>query len=476
MSFEAQIENLDPKLVLVPADRQRTAIDISELESSVLEKGFIHPIVVRRSEDNQTIILVAGGQRLTVAKKHNLIIPVRFLETLDELEAAEIEFEENNKRADLPWRDHVNACGNIHNMYRQRNGEKWPATETAKKLSINPGYFRQILAVHKDINNIRLAAAGNITQAIGIIERFSQRQTESIVGEIAAATSDMFAKVASGEANVDITKAPEALTIDQAMSNITNSIDLFDTSPNTATPATSEPKPSSNVTAITNNPILVANFIDWSSTYTGEKFNFIHVDFPYGVNTRDSLTETYENNPKLYWQLFEALTSNLDKIMSYSAHMMFWFSYVHHDETKVKLRAANLHVIDMPLIWFKSDGRGAAPGLKGTQPRHVYEGAFLCARGQRPLVKQIGNGYACPNVTNPIHPTQKPEPMLRYFFEGLIDETTTMLDPTAGSGSAIKVAEALGVKRALGLELDESYAAAANGTIIRARTQRISGR
>ena len=41
----------------------------------------------------------------------------------------------------------------------------------------------------------------------------------------------------------------------------------------------------------------------------------------------------------------------------------------------------------------------------------------------------------------------------------IVDEYTNMLDPTCGSGSALRAAEALGASRMLGLEWNESFAA-----------------
>ena len=32
-------------------------------------------------------------------------------------------------------------------------------------------------------------------------------------------------------------------------------------------------------------PIITADFTEWAPTYTGQKFAFIHCDFPYGINT-----------------------------------------------------------------------------------------------------------------------------------------------------------------------------------------------
>jgi DNA modification methylase len=48
--------------------------------------------------------------------------------------------------------------------------------------------------------------------------------------------------------------------------------------------------------------------------------------------------------------------------------------------------------------------------------------------------------------------------MLTHFFRMLCDENTRLLDPTCGSGMAVKVAEASGASWALGLELNEEFA------------------
>jgi DNA modification methylase len=56
----------------------------------------------------------------------------------------------------------------------------------------------------------------------------------------------------------------------------------------------------------------------------------------------------------------------------------------------------------------------------------------------------------------------KPETMLKYFFEMFVDLSTRMLDPTAGSGSSLKVAKSLGARYVLGLEKDEGFCENAN--------------
>jgi site-specific DNA-methyltransferase (adenine-specific) len=92
------------------------------------------------------------------------------------------------------------------------------------------------------------------------------------------------------------------------------------------------------------------------------------------------------------------------------------------------------------------------------------------------LIRVAFNSYAAPTVRNKIHPSQKPEPMLRHFFSMLVDETTTMLDPTCGSAASLRAAEDLGARSILGVELDPNYAATALQRTLQARVLRALGK
>jgi DNA modification methylase len=71
-----------------------------------------------------------------------------------------------------------------------------------------------------------------------------------------------------------------------------------------------------------------------------------------------------------------------------------------------------------------------------------------------------------------IHVSIKPEPVLKHFFRMLVDEHTRLLDPTCGSGTALRAAEGLGAKNSLGIEADAEFADRAREALIRARTLR----
>jgi hypothetical protein len=209
--------------------------------------------------------------------------------------------------------------------------------------------------------------------------------------------------------------------------------------------------------------LFQTDFIQWLADYQGRKFNFLHCDFPYGMDIGESAqvrTETgrntgYEDSEDHYWTLCQALAASLDRILFPSAHVMFWFSLKHYAKTLEFFRThTDLVVQDFPVIWHKSDNKGVVPDAQ-RQPRRVYETCLLMSRGDRKIIRVVSNCYPAP--TGDLHTSEKPEPMLRHFMGMFVDELTEMLDPTCGSGGALRAAESLGAKRVMGLDISRPF-------------------
>jgi DNA modification methylase len=151
---------------------------------------------------------------------------------------------------------------------------------------------------------------------------------------------------------------------------------------------------------------------------------------------------------------------------------MFWFSMQHYDQIRqmVATKVPNLLIQTHPLIWLKSDNKGIASDPRHG-PRHIYETALLMTRNKRHVVKVVSDAYAAP-TDNAWHIHTKPEPMLRYFFEMLVDEHTRLLDPTCGSGSAVRAAESLKAHTVLGMDVDETLVGHARQALRSARNKR----
>lgn len=428
-------------------ERQRSKVDTGSLKESIRRNGLISPVVVTRE-----LVLVAGERRLTACRElGHETIPVRFVEELSPLELLIIELEENLKRSDLPWQDEVKAVAKLHELYCTIT-PGWSQVQSAEALSIGGPYLSSILRVARELDDPRISTATGVMPAYNILARIDERRIGDAVGAIMDAGEEIFAPPSV---------APPPLK------------------PGEKAPA----KPT--VIASPFESILQTSFFTWAPAYTGPRFNFIHCDFPYGMNVfggamsgRDKWATTaqgkapYSDSKEDYWNLIACLCDNLDRIMSPQGHLMFWFSMEHYTATLEAFRkqAPSLIFSPFPLVWVKSDNVGILPD-SNRGPRRVYETALVASREDRFIVKPVGNAtYAPTNKEH--HPSTKPEPVLKHFFQMFVDENTTLFDPTCGSASALRAAECLGAKRVLGLESDAEHHANACSALKLFRTLR----
>jgi DNA modification methylase len=152
--------------------------------------------------------------------------------------------------------------------------------------------------------------------------------------------------------------------------------------------------------------------------------------------------------------------------------MIFWFSMKHYYHTLDFFHKfmPSLSINPFPLIWMKSDNKGILPDHK-RGPRQIYETALLCSRGDRYIINAVANAYHGP-TDREHHPSTKPEPMLKHFFQMLVDENTRLLDPTCGGGSALRAAESLGAKFVFGIEESSDFVVSARQALKRSRVLR----
>lgn len=425
--------------------QRRELLDIDNLAQSIKLRGQLQPVVITRDH-----VLVAGERRYTAVEKLG-DRPLRCVYT-DELDAVElqaIELEENMKRLDLEWQDRCEAIMKYHE-FKQKHNSAWSNADTARALVMSDSQvFRHLLvAAEMRAGNQMVKEALKFTTAVGIAERKLQRQesseTEQLLAMAAAKPKPTPAKP-KASTQTDLEDAIAETEIDHDLDVI----------------ATLE---SSKATGY----ILNEDFKYWAEHYSGPKFNLIHCDFPYGVGMHKSdqgsgdAHGTYEDTPEIYWSLIDTLLNNLDNFCAPSAHLLFWFSMDFYEETYALL-SKHFKVSRFPLIWYKSDNSGILPD-PNRGPRRVYETAFFASRGDRKIVRPVSNVVAA-GVTRGRHMSEKSQEVLRHFFKMVVDEHSAVLDPTCGSGSAIRAAAASGAGRYLGLEINPEFAKLADETL-----------
>jgi ParB/RepB/Spo0J family partition protein len=348
--------------------------------------------------------LVTGERRFNAVRKLGWThVSAQYVDELDNATLSLIELEENIRRKDISWQERTLAIEKYHRLKREAD-PSWTQEATARTLNATPAHVAQHLTVAREIANPLVERQETFKSALDKAQEVSRRRDDSLIHNV---------------------------------------------NPVNDTPS----------------PILCADFIEWAQ-HDQDKFNFIHCDFPYGIDSQSSGQNPsgYTDTRDTYYQLFNALAGNLDNFCAPSAHMIFWFAAAEWQNTWEMLKLLKDFQFDeAPLIWHKSDGKGIIPDPY-RRPRRVYEMAFYGWRGDAKILQVRDNLFSAPTQRER-HAHEKSQAMLEHFFSMFVASDTRLLDPTAGSASSLRAAKRLGCNQMLGLELSEDFAAIARNAL-----------
>lgn len=413
--LSGEYETVAPSFIWVDrANRARRVVTeeaIAEKVESISRIGLIHPLTIARDGK-----LIAGETRWNALQRLGWTgIPIQWADALDPRDLMKIEYEENYKRTDLPWQDQCDFLRRFHSLCQEEHAT-WTQEDTAEAMGLDQTTVSKQLSVAEAIaaGDARVVNVKEYSTAVGIVKRQKERRAADELSMI----------------NVTLEEADGASDL-----------------PKVEKPQT---------------PIITGSFLEWVDDYAGTPFNLLHCDFPYGINA-DKFNQGaadafggYEDSPETYWVLVAALIRNRGKLLGTSGHIIFWFSMRYYTQTLEALSEV-FWVDPYPLVWHKSDNKGTLPDPE-RGPRRVYEVAFLCSHGDRKIISSVSNTFSGPTTRIGEHMSEKSEDMLRYFMRMMVDENTRMLDPTCGSGSALRAAASLGAGSVLGLEMNPEFA------------------
>jgi ParB-like chromosome segregation protein Spo0J len=366
-------------------------------------------------------------------------IPVRLCKNTDKLSSGALEFIENTSRLDLSWQDQAKAAWELHRLavfQSREQAELWSERKTSEMLGISPSALNRLITPFRVLESASEKTKPAIRQAI-----------EQSPTALSANNSISAIKERHGEA-IAVRRTP----LIQAKAQPTAIVPV-------APPVVEEPERTLGEKLLRN-----VSFLDWALTYTGPQFNFMHCDFPYGISYNSSGGQNtsaatkqageYDDSPEIYWALLECLLANRERILTSSAHIMFWFSQNLRRETEDRIMEVwpDAVISKFLLIWHCSDNSGLMP--TPAEGRRTYETALQITLGGRPLVGGKAMSFSSPRNENKIHRSQKPLAVLGHFFQQYVDDSTQMLDPTCGSATSVITATKLKANYALGLEID----------------------
>ncbi len=356
-------------------ERHRTVVDDLEgLKQSIATVGLLNPIIIDRDGT-----LIAGERRYNACLQLGLTsIPVQFRDDLPRLAREQIELDENIKRKQLSWEDEARAVLRFYEIGRELNPE-WSFDKTANELGMSQTQVIRQVHVGQALieGDPQVCGADRFSVAYGILERRSARASDAEENALNELLERPAPEVAGELAN-EVEDEPQAVA--------------------------------------TRTPVKCTDFTEWVMGYRGAKFNFIHCDFPYGIDADKhdqgaaQAMGGYEDTLDYYRQLVTTFLSRQDAFIAPSAHCMFWFSMRHYQWTKEAFEEAGWSVNYMPLLWVKSNNAGTLPDPK-RGPRQIYETALLCSRGDRFIVRAKSNAFAAP-TTKQFHMSEKNVDML----------------------------------------------------------------
>jgi len=203
------------------------------------------------------------------------------------------------------------------------------------------------------------------------------------------------------------------------------------------------------------------DFHEWARTYTGPKFNVIHCDFPYGINSHNSGQNPsgYDDSRGVYLDLCNTLSEHLDNFCADDAHMFFWCSssapLLSIAWEFLSVPGFGFTFDDVPLVWHKGGNQGIVPDSE-RRPRRMYEMCFFWWRGRAKRIPGIEfhNIVDADPTPNRQHAHEKSVVMLKKFFKPVVDGHSLVFDPTCGSGTALLAAKELGARYVFGIDKD----------------------
>lgn len=407
-----------PIAEIVIEERQRKKFDegyLSALGGSIMDKGLMHPIVLRKKDDK--LVLVAGERRLRAIiylHSHDVFfscdgevtppgeIPYVMLEDLSEADAMEAELEENLFRVDLSWQERQAALAGIHAL-REGLDPSQTIMDTAREIAEKTD--RSIDATRRDVKRAEfleqfmddpeVAAAGSMNEAYKVASR------------------KLEASFAAGLAAHEDQTNPDFILHEGDLTNIL--------------------------------PTLAAGTVD-----------IIIADPPYGMGADTfgdaaKLSHHYDDSAATGLFLNESIIREGFRIAKEQAHLFIFCDFQHF--TYLSKTAADYGWMPWrtPIIWAKGV-MGHAP-IPDLGPRRCYEMILYANKGKRKMPLVVPDVINISALRDKDHAAQKPHVLYNTLLRWSAIPGETVLDPCCGRGTVFLSAKDLRMK-AIGIEQD----------------------
>ena len=387
--------------------------EVDELAVSIQQFGMLHPITVRRGEEGK-YILVAGERRL---KAHLMLgikeIQVKLKDDLNSLEAKEIEIEENVRRKDFSWQEELSAKKALMQIKENIYGKASKGHHFGFGLQEAADFLGQsVSSIGQDLQ---------LADAMVKHPELAQSKNKSEAWK-------RFLRLKEGKVLEEIKRRASLVELDPI-----------------------------------NKIFILGDARKEMKLLEKESVDMVLVDFPYGKDIELKESSDGENRQVSPFQdgafetldLIDGLMRECFRVLKEDRTMLLFLDIIHVDKIKEIAGEIGFNVCPTPLVWSKTRGTGQPTNPTYYNPS--YELLLHLQKGWRKMNK--GN---VPNVIqedrvpakNKVHPTQKPQRLLKRLISLHTLPGELVIDPCAGSGSTLFAALEL-ERRAWGCEIME---------------------
>jgi DNA modification methylase len=416
--------------LVVLKDRQRQEHDPEKqvrLMESIASLGLRNAITVR--QENGQCIVVAGERRLRAIKDLWQMgesfayegkavgfgtVPCVDEGEIDPLRAEEMEFDENDARADLTWQERAAATARLDRIRRRQaaaSGNPPPTVgEIAAELrgpNADHNAFaatRQELILAAHLDDPEISGAATPREAYKILKR--------------------------KEESLRNTRLAEAIGRNM-------------------------------VSAASRHNLLRGDALEWLAKCPESSYDVILTDPPYGMGAdefgdaggRTSGAHTYEDTEENFLMILAACATHFIRIAKPQAHL-YWFCDIDAFHTsRQHFTERGWWVHRTPLIWHKPTN----PRLPWPDhgPQRKWEMILYAVKGKRPTRGIFPDLITVPSDDNLGYAAQKPVELFTDLLKRSVNPDDTVCDPFCGTGTIFPAANAVHC-RATGVELNSA--------------------
>lgn len=410
--------------LIVLDNRQRQEFDpeaLTDLGNSILDRGLMHPIVVRETPEG--LVLVAGERRLRAmgdlwamgeSIRHNgrlfapYEVPYVTLGELSPLEAEEAELDENLKRRDLSWQERSEALARLHRLRSAQAEAIGVSHSIAKTLAEvetkDYGTDRQAVLLADHLDNPAIAKAKSVGEAFKILKKEEERAKSVALAE---------------KVGKDFNSSVHHL----------HHVDC----------------------------------LSWMQACPENSFDVILTDPPYGMNAQNfgdgggrlsNSEHQYDDSPEAWERLMSRWAPLAYKVAKPQAHAYVFCDFDKFHTLKTFMRSAGWYVFRTPFVVHKQ-GSGRVP-LPEHGPRRQYELCLYAIKGDKPVTGIFSDVISCKLEENLTHGANKPVELYVDLLKRSVRPGDAVLDAFAGSGTIFPAAHQCKIY-ATGLELNPEY-------------------